>query len=143
MFRKATAAILLASIPATLALAVAAPETASQGSSVQRADEVRLRARLNGKTLASGQADYRERTRNDMPMFRFSVEIEDAEPFTTYDIAHNGKVFGDVTTNEFGFADFNRKTISDNSDELGFVPVMAPGDTVQVVGLLSGTLTEG
>ncbi len=142
MFRKATAAILLASIPATLAIAVAAPEPASQGSSVQRADEVRLRARLSGKSLASGQVDYRERTRNDMSVFRFSVEIEDAEPFTTYDIAHNGKVFGDVTTDEFGFADFNRRTIGDDSGDIGFVPQMASGDTVQVVGLLSGTLAE-
>ena len=142
MFRKATAAILLASIPATLAIGVAMPDPASLGGSVQRADDVRLRAKLDGRSLASGQADYRERTRNDMSMFRFSVEIEDAEPFTNYEIAHNGKVFGDVTTDAFGAADFNRKTISDNSGEQGFVPAMVPGDTVAVVGLMSGVLSD-
>ena len=38
----------------------------------------RVRANLNGNTLASGKADYRERMRNGLLEQRFSVEVEDA-----------------------------------------------------------------
>lgn len=140
MMKKMTAVALLAAIPATIALAVAAPQVERSSETVQRADEVRLRARLNGDTLASGTADYRERTRRNTSVRRFSVEIEDAAPNTLYTITHNGAVVGEVMTNEFGFADFNLRTLGDDSGKIGNVPQMFEGDVIEVVGLLSGTL---
>lgn len=110
---------------------VARVSTPSQQVAAQ--GDFRLRARLNGSGLASGKADYRERERNGQTRVRMSVEIEDAPANTTYDVAHNGVVFAEITTNEFGFADLNLRGS-------GNIPAMAAGDTIEVVGLVSGVL---
>ena len=105
-----------------------------------RGSEVRLEARLSGMGPASGKADYRERTKNGQTQLRFSVQIEDAAPGTTFEILHNGQLVGTVATDGLGLADFNRRDTTDDPGIHGDVPQMSAGDQIEVVGLASGTL---
>lgn len=140
MLKQITIASLILLAPAAVGVATAGP-SASAATAPAQMGELRLRADLEGRGRASGDADYRERLRGGTVVRRFSVEIEDAAPNTVYDIAHNGKVIGRVKTNSFGFGDFNRRTLGDDSGKVGPIPTMSAGDVIEVVGLgISGAL---
>jgi len=103
-------------------------------------NELRFEARLDGDGLASGKAKYRERDRKGSTQLRFSVQIEDAAPNTTYEILLNGVAFASVTTDALGAGDFDVRNITDDPGQLGVVPKMNDGDEIEVAGLISGTL---
>ncbi len=90
--------------------------------------ETRLEAKLTGNTLASGNADWRQRG----SLMRFKAEIEDAAPNRVYQIQLNGTSIGEFTTDGFGNAE--------KQWESG-APLMAEGDTI-TIGPVSGKLAK-
>jgi hypothetical protein len=105
----------------------------------------RVKSDLNGATLMSGKAVYRERIKNGGLERRFQVEVEDALANTTYNITLNGSHVGQLTTNGFGFAEFQLRTAAfidspgDGQPMPDSFPSLTAGDQV-VVGPVSGTL---
>jgi len=107
----------------------------------------RVRANLTGVGLASGQAVYRERQRNNIIEQRFSIEVEDAVPGTIMTVAVNGTVMGMIVINDLGVGELEYRTpqfIDDPGDgdpiPDGF-PQLLAGDSV-TVGTLSGTFAQ-
>ncbi len=127
---------------ASLGLLAAAPVVAQQvdGSSEMRNDRVEYRADLSGSgTPMSGGARYREETRRGMIRSRLDIEVEDAEPKTTYKVTINGAFAGTITTNAFGTGEISFRFPSDDPGHNPNVPVIVPGDIV-AVGPVSGAM---
>lgn len=105
----------------------------------------RVRSNLNGATVMSGKAVYRERVKNGGLERRFQVEVEDAPANTAFNIFVNGSQVGQLTTNGFGFAEFQLRTAAfidspgDGSPIPNSFPSLMAGDVV-TVGPLTGTL---
>lgn len=141
MFQIATIAVLtaIASLPSP------APTTRSINDEslsqmMERGARTRLRARFGDKDAAQAAADYREIQVGSGVVIRFSLEIEDAQPNTTYEVALNGVVFAEVTTNGLGGADLNLKTLTDDSGGNSSIPMMVAGDEISVAGVGVGAL---
>lgn len=101
--------------------------------------DYRIRARLTGQgTPASGKSDYRERTRGGVTNVRWSVEIEDAEPETTYEVRIDGSLFGTITTDGLGFAELEFGDNNGGPAVPGGFPHLVAGQVVSV-GPISGT----
>jgi len=105
----------------------------------------RVETNLGGATLMSGKAVYRERIKNGGLERRFHVEVEDAPANTAFNITVNGANVGQLTTNGFGFAEFQLRTAAfidspgDGQPMPNSFPTLLPGDTV-IVGPISGSL---
>lgn len=140
-FRKITTVVV-----AALALAAISFQAASAASN-RGGNDFRTRARLNGNTLASGKADYRERDRNGTVEQRFSVEVEDATPGAVMQIHVNDVLIGTIVIDDLGIGELQYRTaqfIDDPGDgdpiPDGF-PTLIDGDTI-TVGPLAGTFVE-
>jgi len=120
-------------------------ELSQPGGSGMVSSKYRVRSDLNGATLMSGHAVYRERIKNGALERRFQVEVEDAPSNTTYNVMVNGVVVDQLVTNALGFAEFQLRTAAfidspgDGSPMPDSFPTLVPGDVV-VVGPVSGTL---
>lgn len=107
-------------------------------------NQYRVRANLNGTSLASGKAVYRERVRNNgHTEQRFTVEVEDAVPGDVYAVAINGTLFGMIVINDLGIGELEYRTPEFNDDpNVDPIPDNFPhlvvGDAI-TVGLLNGT----
>lgn len=133
-----TTAMIIASISIA---AVPSPIDLEAPKSTDVSKDVRLRAKLEGRSLASGSAKFEARARRGTVQMRFSVEIEDATPNTVYGIYVNGSQVGEVKTDNIGFADLNLRTVTDDNGAAGAFPMLKSGDLVQVPGLrIRGTL---
>jgi hypothetical protein len=105
--------------------------------------EIRTRAEFAGMGLASGKADYRERSRNNLIEQRFSVEVEDAMPGDALTVSVNGITFGTIVVNDLGVAELQFRTaefIDDPGDGDPIpteFPRINPGDTISV-GAMKG-----
>lgn len=114
--------------------------TAEAGAST----DIRLRARLEGNTLASGKSDYRERFRNGVLEQRFKVQVEDATPGDELEVRVNGMLFGTIIVNNLGGAEMEFRTaqfIDDPGDGTPIptdFPQLMAGDTITVGDDLSG-----
>jgi hypothetical protein len=103
--------------------------------------DVRMRAALSGKTLASGRAEYRERMRGNVLEQRFSISVEDATPGAALEVTVNGVMFGTVIVNALGNADlqFRTTTFIDDPGDGSPIPTDFPrlqaGDVVTAGGL--------
>lgn len=116
-----------------LTLAMSMPAMGGGGN------DYRVRARMAGAgTLASGKADYRERTRGNVVSKRFNVEIEDAAPETSYEVRIDGTLFGTITTDGLGFAQLEFGGDNAGGPLPGDFPHLVVGQTVSV-GPVSGT----
>lgn len=137
MFRKSLILSAIVVVSAMAALLTRPVTAANKG-------EVRLRADLNGPTLASGSADYRERIRNNTLEQRFSVEVEDATPGDQLAVVVNGIMFGTIVVNDLGTAElqFRTETFIDDPGDGTPIPTdfprLAAGDTITVGPNLSG-----
>lgn len=132
-------ALTMAALTSGLTLA-----TAAQMGAAANSNQYRVRADLSGKTLASGNADYRERMRGNTLEQRFSVEVEDFAPDTELTVEVNGMLFGTIITDGFGGGELQFRTaqfIDDPGDGSPIptdFPRINPGDDI-VVGPISGT----
>ncbi|RMH30116.1 MAG: hypothetical protein D6692_02570 [Planctomycetota bacterium] len=127
-----------------LAVFAAAPVAASNGESRQgmnqRNDRTEYRADLDGSgTLMSGKARYREQARRGAVSARLDIEVEDAQPDTTYEVTLNGTVIGEITTNGLGIGEITFRFPSDDVGDLPDVPSVSAGDEI-AVGPVSGVM---
>lgn len=128
-------AVLIGLLALVAVLSMAAPAPAA---AAQRGEVVRYRATLTGRTLASGNADYREFNLTGTTR-SLKVQIEDAAPSTWYWITAGGVRLGAVKTNEFGRAEKTFRTRTDDPPGPVAVPRLARGSVV-AVGTVSGAL---
>jgi len=131
----------LLSLVAVLALTVVLVQSSTYA--VPGGNDHRVRARMEGPTIASGKAVYRERQRNNSIEQRFDVEVEDAVPGDVMQIHVNDLMIGTIVINDLGIGEFQLRTaqfIDDPGDgdpiPSGF-PTLVEGDVV-TVGPLSG-----
>lgn len=105
--------------------------------------QYRVRANLNGQTLASGKAVYRERIRgNGQVEQRFSVEVEDAPPGAIMAVSINGTIFGMIVINDLGVGELEYRTPAFNDDPNvdpipDNFPHLVTGDDI-IVGPIAG-----
>ncbi len=129
---------------AALAVAFGMQSTAVAGGGN---NDVKLEARMSGKTLASGKAKYEERQKGNLVQQRFKVQVEDFAPGQELTIMLNGSMLGTVTANDLGVAELQFRTsafIDDPGDGTpigGDFPPVQPGDSISV-GPISGTFTS-
>lgn len=107
-------------------------------------NDYRVRARMSGSTLMSGQANYRERTKKGVFEQRFNVQVEDGDPGASVVITLNGSMtIGTIVLDDFGFGELQLRTetfIDDPGDGSPIptdFPTILIGDTVSV-GPVSG-----
>jgi hypothetical protein len=109
--------------------------------------DIRTRAEFAGPGLASGKADYRERTRNNLIEQRFSVEVEDATAGDALTVSVNGITFGTIVVNDLGVAELQFRTAEfiDDPGDGDPIPTEFPrinaGDVI-VVGKMTGTFVN-
>lgn len=107
-------------------------------------NDYKVRARMSGTTLMSGQAKYRERTKNNILEQRFSVQVEDGTPGATVTVKLNDLTLGTIVLDDFGMGELQfRTTVDDPGDgspiPSGFPKVLV-GDTISV-GDISGSFS--
>ncbi|MGP1309667.1 MAG: hypothetical protein ACTS27_05665 [Phycisphaerales bacterium] len=109
--------------------------------------EIRTRAEFAGQGLASGKADYRERSRNNLIEQRFSIEVEDAQPGESFTVSVNGITFGTIVANDLGVAELQFRTAEfiDDPGDGDPIPSEFPrlnaGDVI-TVGKMMGTFED-
>ncbi len=107
---------------------------------------LRLRSEFAGDGASSGKVEYRERFKNTFGLERrFKVEIEDAQPNTSYQVRINGVLVVTITTNGSGFEEFQYRTAAfidspgDGIPMPATFPSLKAGDVV-TVGIMQTTL---
>lgn len=105
-------------------------------------NDFRVRARMSGATLMSGQAKYRERTKNGQVEQRFSVQVEDGTPGAMLTVTLNDLTIGTIVLNNLGMGELQFRTTVDDPDDGSPIPSGFPtvqvGDTISV-GDISGS----
>lgn len=130
---------LVSVLVASAALALVSSSAIAGGNNT----ELKLRADLSGKTLASGKAKYRERMRNNTLEQRFDIEVEDAPAGEQWTVQVNGITFGTIVINDLGVGElqFRTATFIDDPGDGSPIPTdfprLQPGDMV-TVGAVSG-----
>lgn len=138
--RLIVSGLLAASFLAVVAVAPAAGSNGSVQGSHQRANGTEYRANLSGQgTLMGGQAKYRERSRRGAITARLDIEVEDAQPNTTYAVSVNGVEVGSITTNGLGGGEITFRNPSDDPGDLPNVPAIKAGDVI-AVGPVAGSM---
>ena len=137
MFTKALT--MMSILVASVALATLSTTAVAGGNNT----ELKLRADLSGKKLASGKAKYRERMRDNTLEQRFDIEVEDATPGDQMMVQVNGVTFGTIIINDFGVGELQFRTSTfiddpgDGEPNPTDFPRLQPGDVV-TVGPLNG-----
>lgn len=111
-------------------------------TSVQR---FRLEGRTNNGNATDAKARYEERFKNGGLMRRFDVEIEDAGSNQSFPIFVKNQQVATVTTNQFGFVEFQLRTAAfidspgDGQPMPATFPSLRAGDQVRI-GSMTVTL---
>lgn len=139
-------AVLLAA-PLTMAnpFPSAVPFTSLRDAGARGVAEIRTEARFSSnKSLASGKAKYRERSRGKLIEQRFDIEVEDANPGDTLAVFVDGNMYGMMIVNDLGVAELQFRTaefIDDPGDGTPIpteFPRINPGASISV-GDMNGT----
>lgn len=105
-------------------------------------NDYRVRARMSGTTLMSGQAKYRERIKHGSVEQRFSVQVEDGTPGETVTVTLNGMTLGMIVLDPLGRGELQFRTNVDDPGDGNPIPSGFPtvevGDTISV-GDISGS----
>jgi len=140
-----TSALLIAPLAMANPYMSAVPFTSPRDAGIRGSAEVRTEARFSSnKSLASGKAKYRERTRGKLIEQRFDIEVEDANPGDSLAVFVNGNMYGTMIVNDLGVAELQFRTAEFIDDPGDGTPIPTefprtnPGATISV-GDMSGT----
>lgn len=127
------ARFLLALLSLVFVAALPPPALAKGGG-----DRYQLTAQTGVGNIPKAKAVYEVRERGSQREIRLKVQIERFRPGTVHNILLNGRVIGKITANQFGRAEVNWRTRSDDPGNRGRPPAIKRGDRIQV-GRLVGT----
>lgn len=140
-----SAALLVAPLAMANPFLSAVPFTSPRDGGIRGSAEVRTEARFSStKSLASGKAKYRERSRANLIEQRFDIEVEDATPGDTLTVFVDGNMYGTMVVNDLGVAELQFRTaefIDDPGDGTPIpteFPRINPGTSISV-GDMNGT----
>ena len=126
--------IVLAALASLAFVAVPAPALASKGDD----NRLMLQAQTGVGNIPKAKATFESRRQGNSLENRLKVQVERFRPGTTHPVLLNGRVIGKITANQFGRAEINWRTRSDDRGNLGAPPPVKRGDRIQV-GKLVGT----